>query len=286
MIKHKYKRVSFLLKVALLTLPLLWNGQSLAGSLQKACYDRPGVTAPNNIPSKALHVFIDQTMDLTTPMKTSLLDMVSLWGNNGERVTISRFSANIKGQYSELVFDEVGNVNPTEAYLFHLRWKDKKAILKCLDMHKKDFNKKLINVLKSTLKRTDDKLPKTNLLHSLNDFAIQLVSDRDVKDKTVLLISDGLENSDVFSFHRRNKIKLINPQKMLNTVRMKRLVPDWNGAKIYFFGLGHISDIKFYARPKIIKPLKRFWSRYFSEGNGVLDANSIGTPMLLTKSIL
>jgi hypothetical protein len=67
---------------------------------------------------------------------------------------------------------------------------------------------------------------------------------------------------------------------------MKHLLPNWYGARVYFFGLGYISDEKFYARPKVIRPLKKFWSTYFAEGNGVLNVNSIGTPMLLTKTIL
>ena len=187
------KRLTGLL---LLAICLAFNGQTFAGSMLKSCYDRPGVTPPENNPSKALYVFIDQTMALTTPMQTSLMDLISQWGNNGERVLISRFSANIKGQYSELVFDEIGNIKPSEAYLFHLRYKDKKAILACLEKRKNDFNEKLVNTLRTTLKMTNDKLPKTNLLHSLNEFADQHISDRSIEDKTILLVSDGLDRGN------------------------------------------------------------------------------------------
>lgn len=265
---------------------LLWNGQGIAGSMLNSCYDLPAVTAPAVESNKALYVFIDQTMELTMPMKTALIDLVSQWGNNGEIVKITRFSANIKGQFTELVFDETGNIKPTEPYLFHLRSKHKKSILACIEKHKNDFHDKLVNSLTNTLKMTDDKLPKTNLLHSLNDFAEQLISDKSVRDKTVLLVSDGLENSDLFSFHQRNKIRLINPKQMLGKARSKKLIPNWHGAKVYFLGLGYISDEKFYSRPKIIQPLKTFWSTYFAEGNAELNPRSIGTPMLLTSSIL
>ena len=102
----------------------------------------------------------------------------------------------------------------------------------------------------------------------------------------MLLVSDGLENSDVTSFHHRGKIKTINSKDMLNKIRRLGLIPNWYNAKIYMMGVGYISDEKFYARPKVIGPLKRFWERYFIEGRGVVKSNSIGTPMLLTKSIL
>lgn len=261
-------------------------GQSVAGTFLNGCYDLPGVSPPQLKPQKALYVFIDQTMALTPLMKQAVIDLVGQWGNNGERVKISRFSANISGQYNELVFDEIGNIPPTEPYLFHLRTKHKRQILACIEERKNDFHSALVDSLSATLKLADDKLPKTNLIHSLADYAEQMVAVDDIEDKTVLLVTDGLENSDLFSFHRRGKVKLINPKESLNKIRRKGLVPSWHNAKVYLMGLGYISDEKFYVRPKIIKPLKQFWERYFAEGNAVLLANSIGTPMLLTKSIL
>ncbi len=265
---------------------LLTQGQSLAGSLQKSCYDLPGVEAPKLEPSKGLYVFIDQTMAMTVPMKTAVIDLVSEWGKQGERVFISRFSANIKGNYTELMFDEIGDTPPSEAYLFHLRYKDKKIILACLESRKDAFHDKLATVLNNTLKLTNDKLPHTNLMHSLMDFSEQLIADRHVQDKTILLVSDGLENSDVFSFHKRGSIRQIDAEEMLNKVRRQNLIPNWYHAKIYLLGLGYISDDKEYIRPKIMKPLKRFWMKYFLEGTAEVKANSIGTPMLLTKTLL
>ena len=261
-------------------------GQSFAGTFLNSCYDLPAVSAPQIKPQRALYVFIDQTMGLTPLMKQSIIDLVSQWGANGERVKISRFSANISGQYNELVFDEVGNIMPDEPYLFHLRAKDKKHILACIEEKKNDFQKALVDSLTVTLKLTNDKLPKTNLINSLADFAQQMVAVDEIKDKTVLLVTDGLENSDLFSFHQGGKVKLISAKVSLNKIRSKGLIPSWHKATVYLMGLGYISDEKFYVRPRILKPLKQFWERYFVEGNAVLKANSIGTPMLLTKSIL
>lgn len=250
------------------------------------CYDIPGLIKPKPSSNRVLYVFIDQTMELTPRMKESVIELVSEWGHNGERVTISRFSANIQGQYSELIFDEIGNAKPSEAYLFHLRYKHKKQILKCLEDTKNEFRDAMTTTLINTLKLTDDKLPKTNLLHSLRDFANQMLHDEFRKDKTVLIVSDGLENSDVFSFHKRGVIRQINTRNMLNIAKRNKLIPNWHHAKVYFMGLGYISDPKFYVRPKILNPIKQFWAVYFAEGNAVLHRNSLGTPMLLTKSLM
>lgn len=278
-------RLRYLLGI-LSIIGVLGSGQSIAGSIATGCYESLGLVPPQTRASRTLYVFIDQTTSLTTPMKKAITNLVSQWGSHGERVTISRFSANVSGQYTELMFDKTGEIKPAEAYLFQLRHKDKKALLSCLDQHKGDFHDALTKGLNAAFKRSNTKLPKTNLLDSLKTLASQLVAADNIRDKTVLLVSDGLENSDVFSFYYRHKIKLINPKMMLDIVRQKHLIPNWHGAKIYMLGLGFINDKHYYARPKLIEPLRKFWGDYFSEGNGVVNVNSIGTPMLLTKSIL
>jgi len=281
-IRHRFL-MPIVLGIFILMLHVLALAAS-AGTLTD-CYDLPGVSKPKPASNKVLYVFIDQTMELTPRMKETVVDLVSQWGTHGENVKISRFSANIQGQYSELVFDETGPEKPSEEYLFHLRYKDKKKILACLETTKNEFKDALSSTLINTLKLTDDKLPKTNLLHSLRDFAKQMLHDEDKKDKTVLIVSDGLENSDVFSFHKHGVIRKIDSRKMLNIAKQRKLIPNWHKAKVYFMGLGYISDPKFYVRPKIIEPIKQFWSVYFAEGNAVLHKDSLGTPMLLTKTL-
>lgn len=275
-----------LVNILCVTVLIAFNGQTFAGTYLNACYDLPGVSAPEIKSQRNLYVFIDQTMALQPLMKQAVIDLVSQWGNNGERVKITRFSANIEGNYSELVFDAVGNIPPTEPYLFHLRSKHKKQILACIEEKKHLFNNALVDTLTATLKLADDKLPKTNLIHSLAEFAEKMVAIDKIQDKTVLLVTDGLENSDLFSFHKRGEIRIISAKESLNKIRRKGLIPSWHKAKVYVMGIGYISDEKFYSRPRILKPLKNFWERYFAEGNAVLKANSIGAPMLLTKSIL
>jgi len=42
----------------------------------------------------------------------------------------------------------------------------------------------------------------------------------------------------------------------------------------------------FMVRPKFIEAIKRFWTTYFTKGNAILHKDSLGTPMLLTKSLV
>jgi len=273
----------------LITLVLLLcclNGQSFAGTLLDKCYRQPSLVPPPFSPTRTLYVFIDQTTNLNQNMKDSITNLVTQWGSQGENVKITRFSANIKGQYSELVFDEVGNNQPSEAYLFHIRPGPKRRLLKCLRERDKLFDQKLKKALDKTLKLTNDKLPKTNLLHALKDFARQIVKDDKTKDKTVLLVSDGLENSNLLSFHQRGRIRIINSRRALQQARRNKLIPKWNQATVYMLGLGHISDKNFYASPRVINPLKTFWKNYFKEGDAIVHPYSLGTPMILRKSLL
>ena len=265
---------------------LACSRQLLAGTMYLDCYTIPGYPAPKLQVTKALYVLIDQTIKLTPAMKQSVIALVSDWGKNGESVKISRFSANIKGQYTELVFDEIGNIPPTQDFLFHLRRKDKRIFLDCIKGRENEFNKRMTSAITDVLKLTDDKLPQTDLIYSLNEFAKKLIGIDDIADQTVLIVSDGLEHSDLFSFHKKGVVKKVNGRKSLEKIRKSNLIPDWEKSKVYFFGIGYVADETFYLRPKIVTPLTNFWSSYFKKGNATLYRNSFGTPMLLTKSIL
>jgi hypothetical protein len=247
------------------------------------CYQKLNLPDPQQPTFNTLYIFIDQTTPLTTAMKTKIQSLVSDWGQPGERIKIARFSANIKGEYTELMFDDFVEHHPSEAYLFHLRNKDKKALLNCLAERKQEFKPRFRDALSYSLNRTDFSLPKTDLFYSLRELTQKLMDSSQWGKQTVLLISDGLENSDYFSFHARKAVKKIHSKKTLQQLAKQNLLSSWHNAKIYMYGLGQVKDPDVYMRPKLIEPLKEFWQNYFAQANG--DVVQLGTPELLMTSL-
>jgi len=267
----------------LLILCLLFLGTpSFAEVKIKSCYEELNLQNPKD-KLAALYIFIDQTTYLTKTMKNNIINLVSDWGENGERVVILRFSANTQGQFTELMFNESVDPIPSQEYLFHLRTKDKINLIVCLKKKKEAFKPLFNKTLKNTLKITEHTLPKTDLLYSLQQMTNKTMIKKDERRQTVLIITDGLENSDYLRFHGKGTVKKVRLKSSIRKLKKHKLIAKWNHAKIYMYGLGHINNQDFYLRPKIIEPLKKFWRRYFTEGTGKIK--QFGTPEILLSSI-
>lgn len=230
------------------------------------------------------YLWVDQTMPLTAAMRAKLTELIADWGKDGERVKIARFSANVRGQYTELMFDEFADPPPTQEYLFHLRADDKHKLLACLEARAQNFTQSLREAVTKTLGMVNGTLPKSDLLYSLRDLANQMLAADAGYDQTVLLVSDGLENSEYASFYqRRTVIKPLDARKLIEEMNKQNLIPNWRGAKVYMYGLGFVPNEKIYARPKLLQPLKEFWQLYFAIGKAQLV--EVGTPELLVSSV-
>ena len=249
-----------------------------------SCYADSYLGEPERSTPHAYYLFVDQTTPLTAALKTNVADLTANWGSNGEHVKIVRFSANVAGQYTELMFDEFSDPPPTQEYLFHLRSDDKPKLLECIKARDEKFHKLLKLAVGQTLTLSNGKLPKTDLLHALKELTMKVLMPDTHYDQTVLLVSDGLENSTYASFYQHKTIiKPIDVHKTLDEISKFNLIPNWHGAKVYMFGLGYLRDEKIYANPKMLQPLKDFWQSYFSLGKAQLM--ELGTPELLVSTL-
>ena len=91
---------------SLALLSLLLPTPAWAGSPLPSCYAGLYLGEPARTTIHAYYLFVDQTTPLTDALKTSIAKLTANWGADGEHVKIVRFSANVSGQYTELMFDE------------------------------------------------------------------------------------------------------------------------------------------------------------------------------------
>ncbi len=262
---------------------LLLSTTSWASMESRSCYQQLELEMPENNISRALYIFIDQTMPLNTRMRNTLNKLLSEHPKRGEQVRIARFSPNIKGQYTELTYEGFLDSKPSEAYLYQLRDEDKQALLSCIEEQKTRTKQAMQNAFKHNLQLIDTQLPRTELLYALKRLSETVLVNDQIENKTVLIISDGLENSEVTSFYRRRNIAPINVEKEIAKVNKHNLIANWHGANIYMFGIGNIKDERRHIKPSQLELLKKFWNSYFNAGGAVVKA--LGTPALLTHQL-
>ena len=257
--------------------PYVWAGESNCFSSVKY------VTPKDNRATRALYVLVDETVPLSDDMKKRVEKLLSGWGQAGDQVKIARFSASYRGLYPELIYSKKIDPMPDDNFMFNLHYKDKKSVMKCMEMQKEEFKTSFAKALKASLKNINPKIPKSELLGSLKLLSKQLVSKDDAIEKTILLISDGLENSNNLSFYSKKVVKSLNPRKEIAKLRRKGLMGYWKNANVYMYGVGLMPDKKRYSKPENVLKLKRFWEHYFVESGA--KVKEIGTPELMLTSI-
>ncbi|MDH5692241.1 MAG: hypothetical protein OEZ47_03975, partial [Gammaproteobacteria bacterium] len=231
----------------------------------------------------AFYLIIDQTIPISEKMASRIKELVSDWGQTGDMVKIIRFSANYRDQYPEIVFSRTIEPAPTQDFLYNLRYSDKPLLLDCIQKSNENFNASFHETLNKAIKDINPKTPKTDILYSLKQIAVQIVAKDVAKRKIVLIVSDGMENSEVASFYRRKSLAKFDSRKIFQKARRSGLVANWDNAQIYFYGLGLSSDSKRYGSMSKIENLRLFWERIFIEGRANIGA--IGAPELLISSI-
>lgn len=280
--KNWFNFQTFLLLASMGLYTALFSVAALAG--EGSCYADIKYAQPMEPrATRGLYILIDETVPLSKEMKAKVERLVKGWGKKGDMVKIARFSASYRGLYPELVFYQKIESEPDPAFLYNLHYRDKVFIKKCLEEQKEKFNKEFSMQFNAALKNLNPKIPKTELLGSLKQLSKKLVVPDEAVEKTVLLISDGMENSAVTSFYKNKTLKNIKPKATIAKLRRKGMMGFWKNAKVYMYGVGLMPDKKRYADPKLVQNLQHFWERYFIEGGA--KSAEIGTPELLLTSI-
>ena len=280
--KIRFNFQTLFLLASLFLLTILYSVTTVAS--EDSCFAGIKYAQPTeHRANRGLYILIDETVPLSKEMKAKVERLVRGWGKQGDMVKIARFSASYRGLYPELVFHQKIESPPDSAFLYNLHYRDKVLIKQCLQEQKEKFNKEFGMQFNAALKNLNPKIPKTELLGSLKQLSKKLVVPDEALEKTVLLISDGMENSAVTSFYKNKTLKNIKPKKTIAKLRRKGMMGFWKNAKVYMYGVGLMPDKKRYADPMLVQNLKHFWERYFVEGGA--KSAEIGTPELLLTSI-
>jgi hypothetical protein len=132
-------------------------------------------------------------------------------------------------------------------------------------------------------------LDQSDILMALKQISVPIKQDL-APNKLVILVSDGLENSDVTSFYGRGTVRDVNPNEEIAKVSGSDMFGDFGGAKVYVIGGGMMppsgtgsqAQRDGYRDPKTLNDLDNFWSQYFKKSNANLI--QFGEPALLSPA--
>lgn len=247
-----------------------------------SCYNSK-IVEVTKISNNELFVIVDQTTMLNNQLKQQLADQIRPFLTFGNSVNITVFSSFNQGKYTHVVASGRIEHKLPDA----VRSDTSKPLLakfdECLQTQLLYANQLVGAALRHAFDGTSSDLAKSDIFSSLKEIS-SIVRSSSAKNKFVLLASDMLENSSISSFYQNQSVRLIDPEKELNSVAKLDLYADFAGARLYVIGMGLISeDLKSsknqYRDPKTLAALAAFWTQFFVKSNAQLI--ELGKPALL-----
>lgn len=266
----------------LLAVFLFWSAESYAIERNDipSCYAatqlskfRPALSG------RELIVAIDATVDFPKELKDATFGQVMRYLQPGDQIRLFQFSANLGGNYLREPFTGLLEPSLSEKARNDIGMDSLRKIDICLKQQQQFFRKKLAQALVDSFGKSGSDIPKSEVLYSLKQIGNNLAADNKPA-KSLLIVSDMLENSDFTSFYSNNKIRSIDAATELKKVEAKNLFTNLSGINVYVLGAGTITqaDKKAYISGDQIQKLEAFWHQYFAKSNAQLGG--FGTPYL------
>jgi len=234
---------------------------------------------------RAFFIVLDETVVLDDTLKRSLWELVKPLVAPGTEVSIYRFSAYSQGKYLDVVASGVLETPIAAKIRDSISVPKLKTFDACMNGQAQYGLTLTRNAIGKVLADSTFDLAKSDIDGSL--FALsKVVKESKAPLRTILLVSDMLENSTVSSFYQNKGVRTIDPSAELKKVDNAKLFGDFGGASVYVMGAGLIQPLAGgaktaqYRDTRTMSALQQFWSGYFERSNAKLEA--FGTPALLS----
>jgi len=272
------------LAAATLTLATLSSAAAAPVNQIPSCYAAGKLDIKPAPAQRAFFIVLDETVVLDDALKRSLWELVKPVIGPGTEVSVYRFSAYSQGKYLDVVASGLLETPLPAKARDDISVPKLKTFDACMTGQAQFGLNLARNAIGKVLADSTFDLAKSDIDGSLFALA-KVVKDSKAPMRTVLLVSDMLENSTVSSFYQNKGVRNIDPAAELKKVDSAKLFGDFGGANVYVMGAGLIQAVPGaknaqYRDTKTMSSLQQFWTGYFERSNAKLEA--FGTPALLT----
>jgi hypothetical protein len=234
------------------------------------CYGMLGEEIQEQSAKRELFVVIDQTLEFSVDLKRHVHAKVHQYLQPGDRITVLTFSAYAKGRYAEMPLTGKLDYRLDEDTRFETGKTDLRKFDRCMERQQTFVKGKIDQTLVAAFEDASSDLPKTELMGSLVNFGQGVVSTSETPEKSVLLVSDMMENSEAVSFYRDGGIGNLDVEKTLSKTKEAGLFSNMGGAKINVIGAG-ISGNDGYLSQTAMRKMQTFWTGYFERSDAHLS---------------
>jgi hypothetical protein len=256
------------------------NAYADAGNQIPSCYLANKMEMPVPAPQHEVFILMDETTILDDNLQNALFSITQSLVVPGVKFSILSFSAFAQSRYLNTKVGGVLELPLPKDIRSSVSVKLLKNFDACMAGQEHYGLSLVAKAEKSVLQGASSDLQKSDVLASIAEVS-HLVKNSTTQKKTVLIVSDMLENSTISSFYANNNVRHIDPVKEMNIAAKEKMLGDFAGAEIYVMGAGIVPEKgkAVYRDPKTMAALKAFWQAYFQKSNAELV--EFGQPALL-----
>ena len=246
-----------------------------------SCYATNKMEMAAPAPQHEVFILLDETTPLDDNLKAKLYSITQSLIRPGVRFSVLSFSAYAQGRYLNRHVAGVVELPLSEKARPSIGAKVLKKFDACMAAQELYGCNLALKAEKQVLDQATVDLKKSDVIANLSEVS-HLVKASPAPKKTLLVVSDMLENSSIASFYAKNAVRRLDPDKELATVAREKMLGDFGGAEVYVMGAGIVPEMgkAVYRDPKTMGSLKSFWQAYFTKSNGNLV--EFGAPELLS----
>jgi len=244
-----------------------------------SCYGLLDMQTGEQAANRELFVIVDQTLVFDVESKKRIHAKIHRFVSPGDRITLITFSAYAAERYASMLMTGQLDLPMSDENRRQISIPKLKKFDRCMSKQQRFVHHTIDVKLKEAFDGASIDLPKTELTGSLANFGQNIIAKSKAKKKTVLVISDMLENSDIASFYSRGKVVPINIKNAMSKLKESGRLTDWDGASVYVAGAAYVSNGQ-YRSEIILQNMKAFWNDFFVASNANLEA--WGQPELMS----
>lgn len=242
-----------------------------------SCYASVHIQPDATPYDRLIYVLLDQTVKLPTDLEQSVVNNALRLVQPGSKFVIAKFSAFSQKRYLEVVHTGILERPLAPSRVNSTSMRATRLLSRCLGMQAAFARQMAATAIARILKASSSSLDKSDVMLALKTVSKSVAADP-AREKTVFVVTDGLENSSVTSFYANSAIRSINPSAQIAKAAAAHLFGDFAGAAVYVLGAammpptaeGTRAQRDGYRDPSVLGNLKTFWRSYFAKSDACL----------------
>ena len=234
-------------------------------------------------PTRELIVAIDRTVSLNQQLTSDTIERITRAVRPGDHLALVSFSGLTQDEFTSIEFEGTIDLPATDSELQSgIPAKQVGPATLCfknqLHFARNNLRSKLAALLDAPL--SDAR--RSEILRALSSISNQMIKASSAPKKTVVVISDMLENSDLTSFYQNRRLRKIEVEKTLARAKAAQLLGGFGGARVFVIGTAAPSSAD-KSGPGINERLllQEFWEQWFEASNALVVG--LDNPALLRE---